>query len=195
MQVSRIVVPPPLRQEMLEKIHGSHQGINKCRERARQSVSWPGVSSELRDIVQNCPECCKAQQQRAQPLTPTPLPELPWQKVATDLFEWKQKTFLLIVDYYSCYVEIARLNQAMAEEVVNHTKSVFAHHGIPELVISDSGPQYTLELYAEFAKNYQFQHVTSNLYYPQSNGEAERAMGTIKNLLSKCKDPYLALLA
>ena len=102
--------------------------------------------------------------------------------------------YLLAVDYYSRYIEVAHLSQATANEVVNHTKSIFARHGIPETVISDNGPQYTSEHYSEFAKSYQFQHITSSPYYPQSNGEAERAVGTIKSLLKKCKDPYLALL-
>ena len=155
---------------------------------------WPGITEEIETVVRNCQECCKAQSQRAQPLTPSSLPQLPWQKVASDLFEWKQKTFLIIVNYYSRYVEIARLSNATAEEVVNHTKSIFARHGIPEVVISDNGPQYTSETYAEFAKRYQFQHVTSSPYYPQSNGEVERAVKTVKNMLKKCEDPYLALL-
>ena len=195
MRGSRIVIPPSLREETLGQIHSSHQGISKCRERARQSVWWPGISKELERVVQRCTECCKAQSQRAQPLVPTPLPELPWQKVATDLFQWKQKTFLLVIDYYSRYIEVARLNNSTAEEVVAYTKSIFARHGIPETVVSDNGPQYTSEMYAEFAKSYQFEHVTSSPYYPKSNGEAERAVGTIKRMWEKCDDPYLALLA
>jgi len=195
MRGSRIVIPPPLREEMLGQIHSAHQGISKCRERARRSVWWPGISQELARVVQNCRECCKAQTQRAQPLMPSPLPELPWQKVATDLFQWKQSTFLLIVDYYSRFIEIARLSNApTAEEVVTHTKSIFARHGIPECVISDNGPQYTSGLYEEFSKCYQFKHITSSPYFPQSNGEAERAVGTIKRMMAKCEDPYLALL-
>lgn len=125
------------------RIHDSHQGITKCRERAQQSVWWPGISGEITKVVRTCTVCCKAQTQRPQPLTPTPLPDLPWQKVGTDLFEWKQRTFLLIVDYYSRYIEIARLNHPTAEEVVTHSKSIFARHGIPEVVISDNGLQYT----------------------------------------------------
>ena len=126
MRGSRIVIPPSLHEETLGQIHSSHQGISKCRERARQSVWWPGISKELERVVQRCTECCKAQSQRAQPLVPTSLPELPWQKVATDLFQWKQKTFLLVIDYYSRYIEVARLNKSTAEEVVAYTKSIFA---------------------------------------------------------------------
>lgn len=122
MRGSRIVIPPPLHKEILGCLHSSHQGITKCRERARQSVWWPGISQELATVVQNCTECCKAQNQRAQPLVPTPLPDLPWQMVGTDLFEWHEQTYLLIVDYYSRYIEIARLRNTTAEEVITHTE-------------------------------------------------------------------------
>jgi len=73
MRGSRIVIPPPLRKEMLARIHTGHQGIVRCRERARQSVWWPGMSRELEELVKNCPECCKALKQRAQPLIPSKL--------------------------------------------------------------------------------------------------------------------------
>ena len=194
MRGSRIIIPPTLRETMLEKLHSSHQGITKCRERARQSVWWPGLSKQLEDRVHKCPECVKAQTQRAQPLKPTPLPQLPWQVVASDLFEWRQATYLLVVDYFSRFIEIARLNRTTTSEVVTHLKSIFARHGIPETLISDNGPQYASQEFAEFARDYEFEHRTSSPYFPQGNGEAERAVGTTKRLL-KNEDPYKALLA
>jgi len=41
---------------------------------------------------------------------PTTLPLLPWQQVTMDIFEWEKKQYLLAVDYYSHYIEIARLD-------------------------------------------------------------------------------------
>ena len=74
-------------------------------------------------------------------------------------------------------------------------QSVFAHHGITETVVSDNGPQYSSEIFSQFANEYRFRHITSSPHYPQANGEAERAVKTIKSLLGKAVDPYLALLA
>jgi len=57
-----------------------------------------------------------------------------------------------MVDYFSRWIEIARLSNQTSEEVILHTRSMFAHHGIPEVVVSDNGPQFSAELYAEFAR-------------------------------------------
>ena len=107
MRGGRIVVLAALRLEMLDCIHTGHQGISKCRERARQSIWWPGLSWQLEELVKNCSTCRKCSNQRREPLIPTSLPKLPWQQVATDLFELQSRHFLLIVDYYSRYIEVA----------------------------------------------------------------------------------------
>ena len=81
-------VPTALRKQVLNQLHEGHHGIKKCRERAKQAVWWPGMSNELDKLVNDCPTSYKFRCQRAEPLISTPLPNLPWQKVGTDLFEW-----------------------------------------------------------------------------------------------------------
>ena len=71
---------------------------------------------------------------------------------------------------------------------------MFFKFGIPEEVMSDRGSQFSFFLFQNFAKHYGFHHTFSSLRYVQSNGEEERAVQTIKNLL-KSHDPYFALLA
>ena len=66
----RIVIPPLLRRNLLSHIHEGHQGITKCRERARNSIWWPGISRYIEHLVSSCEICTKAQIQRAQPPIP-----------------------------------------------------------------------------------------------------------------------------
>ena len=195
MRGSRLVIPRDLQPGVLRQLHSSHQGISKCRERARQSVWWPGLSKQLEETVRRCSVCTKFQVPRVEPLMPSQLPSLPWQKVGTDLFEWEKSNYLLVVDYLSRWIEIAKLEQTTSRCVINHLSSIFARYGVPELVISDNGPQYSSESFKEFSRNYGFRHNTSSPHYPQANGEAERAVQTIKGLLKKAADPYLAMLA
>ena len=195
MRGSRVVIPASLHGSILCKLHDGHQGITKCRERAKYSVWWPGLSKQLESTVKSCQECLINTTQGSEPLRPSILPQHPWQKVGTDLFEWNKSTYLFMVDYFSRWIEIARLSNQTSEEVILHTRSMFARHGIPEVVVNDNGPQFSAELYAEFAQQYGFEHITSSPYHPQCNGEAERAVKIIKCLLKKSGDHYLALLA
>lgn len=43
----RVIVPAPMRSEMLKKIHASHIGIEGCLRRAREILYWPGMSAAI----------------------------------------------------------------------------------------------------------------------------------------------------
>ena len=77
-------------------------------------------------------------------------------------------------------------------------KSVFARYGIPDVLVTDNGPQFSSAKFAVFAKTWMFQHTTSSPYHPQSNGKAENAVKTVKRLFTKCQQSgqleFLALL-
>ena len=82
--------------------------------------------------------------------------------------------------------------------VVSHTKSIFARHGIPMLVISGNGPQLISSEYEDFSRKWDFIHDTCSPRYPKSNGKAEHHIQTVKKTLKKSltkgDDPYLALM-
>ena len=166
--------------------------MTKYRQRARDSVWWPGLKHDIDEIVFNCPTCCMYAIQKSEPLIPSLLSQRPWQSVGTDLFEWRETDYLLVVDYYSRFIEVAKLMTTTASSVISHLKLIFSHHGIPECLMSDNGPQYSAAAFEMFSEEYGFKHVTSSPRYPQANGAAERAVKTVKQLLEKNTDPYMA---
>ena len=72
---------------------------------------------------------------------------------------------------------------------------MFARHGVPETVRSDNGPQFASMEFTQFAREYGFRHVTSSPRYPQSNGQVERTVQSIKRMIKKSEDPHIAVLS
>jgi transposase InsO family protein len=192
---ARIVIPSSLRQTTLEALHVGHLGIEKCRAKARETVWWPKIGDDIQRFVSACSTCQHYAHDRVEPLLPTPLPDLPWQKVGTDLFELNGRNYVVVVDYYSRYIELMELRSKTTNDVINALRTIFSRHGVPLTVFSDNGPCYAATEFATFADTYGFSHETSSPRYAQSNGAAERAVQTAKNLLKKADDPYLALLS
>ena len=169
---SRIVIPTSLRLKTLDQIHQAHQGITKCRARARRSVWWPGMSSQIQELVQNCRVCRVMSPVPVEPLCPSTLPDKAWERLGADIFEFKKSHYLIMVDYYSRWIEVRKLSSLNAGSEVEAFKSIFCVHGILELVISDNGPQFSSGEFLSFASEYGFTHVTSSPRYPRANGEA-----------------------
>ena len=195
----KIVVPLTLRKEMLKIIHSSHLGMVKCKQRARDILFWPQMGKDIEEVISKCDICLECQSSNPkEPMISEKPATRPWESISTDLFKWDGDDYLLIVDSYSHFIEIAKLSNTTSQTVVMHTKSILARHGIPRTVKSDNGPQYTAEEYKKFSKEWKFNHVTTSPYHPQANGLAEKSVQIIKNLLTKAKmdnkDPYLSLL-
>ena len=110
------------------------------------------------------------------------------------MFVLNGDSYLIIVDYFSRYPEVIKLKSTTSRAIIEAMKAVFSRHGIPETVVSDNGPQYSAEEFAKCAAEYNFHHVTSSPHFPQSNGQAERTVQTMKNLLKESSDQYMSLL-
>lgn len=190
----RVVVPTALRQEILHKLHETHQGLAKCRLNAQATVWWPGLSKQLTDLINGCRVCQEQRPaQRHEPLRPTELPQRPWQQLGVDLCSHEGKDYLVAVDYYTRWIEVRYLGSTTATAVINKLRMIFATHGIPEAIVSDNGPQFQCREFQTFAQEYDFLHRTSSPGFPQANGEAESAVKIAKKILRQT-DPDLALL-
>jgi len=157
------------------------------------------MTSQIEDTVLNCQICNTYHQSSTkEPMLKHIIPDHPWSQIGADLFLFNSKNYLILVDYYSRFIKLNLLHTTTSQQVITHLKSQFARHGIPDRMITDNGPQFSSDAFKQFTKDYCFQHHTSSPHYPQSNGLAERAVQTVKNLLKKAildkRDLYLALL-
>jgi len=124
----------------MKKLHESHQGIQSTLRRARDVVFWPGMTSHITEAVEMCDTCNKFRnKQQREPIISHPVPDRPWERVGADIFEHDNSTYLVITDYYSNYFELQKLTTMTASNVIKICKTQFARHGIPDILITDSG--------------------------------------------------------
>ena len=83
-------------------------------------------------------------------MLPSDTPMYPWQRIAMDYFQFKNVWYLAFVDYYSRFPELIIANFLTAKELVSRSKALFARYGIPEVVVSDSGSQFTSDEWSQF---------------------------------------------
>lgn len=198
---TRLIVPQSFRKEVLSKLHSnSHQGITKTLQRANLSFYWPGMNKQITDMILACNTCLiYSKSSQPEPMIPHRIEKMPWAKIAADIYHLFGQSYLIVVDYYSKFFEVINLRKNLtAENVINCLKSMFSRQGIPKQIMTDNGPEFANYKFKEFSSNWEFDHLVSSPRYPQSNGQVERFVQTIKNTLKKAmsedKDPFLALL-
>ena len=196
-----IIIPNSVQTLILDRLHESHQGIEKCLLKARENVFWIGMMKDVTDRVKTCSICEKynKKSQQKEPLLQHEMPSRPFEKIAADIFFLDGQNFLLVADYYSKMPFVKTLKSMTSKETIDFLESVFAIHGIPKTLISDNARRFTSFEFDHFKKQWDFQHTTSSPHYPQSNGFIERTVQTVKNCLKKAKaqkqNPQLALLS
>ncbi|XP_044182055.1 uncharacterized protein LOC122962870 [Acropora millepora] len=145
-------------------------------------------------MVTNCCKCIEHRKPSSEPMILSVVPERPWQVLRTDLFSLNGRTYLLVMDYYSRFIEISIL-LASQKSSKTRIKVHISQTRNTNILRSDNAPKFVSTEFDEFSKEYSFTHVTSSQELSQANGEAERAVQTIKNALKKEKDPGKALMS
>ena len=110
----------------------------------------------------------------------------PKHRIGTDLFEFNEKQFFVMVDHYSSYPWLRRLRNISSASCIDVMKSVFSEFGYPEHIHSDSHRQFSSQEFNSFVHGFTVKHTMSN---------AECYVGTVKRMLKKCDNIYDALHA
>jgi len=58
---AQLVIPAAMTRLVLSRLYDFHRGIEAIERRARQTVWWPGITSDIVSTMQSC-DACKALQ-------------------------------------------------------------------------------------------------------------------------------------
>ncbi|KAK3880187.1 hypothetical protein Pcinc_015318 [Petrolisthes cinctipes] len=182
----RLLIPLSLRRETLERLHDGHQGMERTKRRARQTIYLPGIDRDIENIVSGCSRC--------RPLLPShpnePLwqdsnrPERVFESVSADYFHVAGQTYLVYIDRLSGWPHVTACpRHASADHLIRVLRSVFADTGVPVILRTDGGPQFTSSSVQRFLVRWGVEHRVSSPHNPRANGHAEAAVKAVKKLI------------
>ena len=135
------VVPSSMRKEMKETAHqDSHLGVEGCLSRLQEFLFLPGMSAKVCHYIATC-DICRTfdSSQRKETFLCIESADRPWEKVAVDLFTFDNKDHMVLVDYYSNFLEVDVLEAgSTSKHIIKKLKPHFARHGIPNILVSDN---------------------------------------------------------
>ncbi|BHF67904.1 hypothetical protein SprV_0301093300 [Sparganum proliferum] len=189
MFADRVVILSSLRPTALCQFHAAHPGTSRMKSLARSFAYWPGIDGDIDELVRRYSRC---QQSVKMPPRQPPVPwqpsERPWSRVHIDFAgPLNGVSYLILVDAYSKWPGIAPLNPATASATIAFLRRIFSQHGLPEVLVSDNGSQFTSSTFEDSCRQHNLQHLRSPPYHPQSNCQAERFVDTFKRALVKAR--------
>ena len=120
------------------------------------------------------------------PLHPWEWPSSPYQRIHIDFAgPFLNTNFLIVIDAHSKWIDVEIMNTITSQKTISVLQKLFASYGLPEIVVSDNGPQFCSDEFKLFLSRNGIKHITSSPYQPSTNGEAEKAVQIIKNALKK----------
>ena len=184
-----IAIPNSLRQQVLTQLHTSHMAIEKTKLLACDSLFWSNINANIEGYIKCCVTCLKFQQTQAkEKITHHDIPLRPWEVVGADVFHFKNKHHLCIIDYNSKIPVVKRLEGLSAENLINMVKIIFAEYGIPQKTMSVVGSNFVADRFQQFCKSINIEKVISSVYHHQSSRQVKACIKFMKCTFKKCAD-------
>lgn len=187
----RLVVPTDnsLKVELLREAHdkpaSGHPGERRTWDLLRQRYYWKAMKKEVQQYVRNCHSCKRAKHSNYQYhglLKPLPIPHRPWKDISCDFvvrlpYSQGKDAVLVVVDRFTKMRHFIPCNTATTSEQTaelfrNH---IWKHHGLPESIVSDRGPQFVSDFWKELCHILGIQVKLSTAYHPETDGQSENA--------------------
>ena len=188
---ARPFVPLSYRRRIFNIIHGlGHPGVERTRQSIADKFVWPNIRQDVCKWARECLPCQQAKIQRhvVPPIADFQVPAKRFQHVHMDLVSMPQSNghnhLLTIVDRFTRWPVAIPIPDMNAETVIdNFTYGWIAHYGVPEVVTTDRGSQFSSTIFTQLLKNWGTKHIQTTAYHPESNGMVERLHRRLKESL------------
>lgn len=197
-EFEQLCLPRSRREEAIKLAHqvgGGHLAAKKTKERLKLSFTWPTIAADVKHACQVCDECQKRRRVTVYdriPIAPVPNNEKVFDSWVMDcmgpLFpnqKVKYNYCLVLCDRVSRFPVAFCLPSLSAKCVCNALLQLFHMTGIPAVIQSDCGSNFTSQLTRTFLQVLGCTPRFNVPGRPQQSGLVERLIGTLKNMISK----------
>ncbi|GJS86193.1 putative reverse transcriptase domain-containing protein [Tanacetum coccineum] len=174
-----------------------HPGADKMYHDLKMLYWWPNMKADIATYVSKCLTYAKVKAEHQRPsglLVQPDIPEWKWEKITMDFITKLPKT---AAGYDSIWVIVDRLTKSAhflpmketdsTEKLMRlYMKEIVARHGIPVSIISDRDSHFTLRVWQSLHKALGTQLDLSTAYHPQTDGQSERTIQTLEDMLRAC---------
>ena len=199
----QLVIPRKLVPIILKNTHNDalsgHLGISRTIRRTQRLYYWRLMNSDIEKWIKSC-ELCSERKQPPNPVKAQiqcmPVASMPFERVSTDIMgpmpasgPFKYQYVLVFICYFTKYVELIPLSDIKASTVATaFVQNIICRHGSPNFLHSDRGSNYLSNIITETCKLLDISKTQTTSYNPQCNGQSERMMRSVKEMLSKYLD-------
>jgi hypothetical protein len=197
--INQIVIPKSMASDIIKLAHKEypygHFGISSTNWKIKLLYYWPGMTQDIKKEIENCDECQRTKSLKILPGMMIPIQSTiskPFQLIGMDIAGPLPITskgyqyFLVIIDYWTGWVEVARMKNITTDETIKKFKKYWINRfGIPQSIITDNGTNFVSKVAIDFYKSIGVDKKTTSVRHPQSDGKAEQVIGTIKNIIKR----------
>lgn len=174
--------PKAERLSLIESVHNTaHLGYEKTLSALKEKYFWPKMSKEVKEYCKSCLACKTSKGINVNP-TPTmgsqkKYCDYPWQFLTLDYVgpfptsgKGRCTCLLVVTDVFSKFIMVQPFRQATASSLVLFLEqTVFLLFGVPEIILTDNGSQFTSKEFASLLRQYGVKHWLTPSYHPQVN--------------------------
>lgn len=199
---SRVCIPKgALREEIMKEAHNSqysiHPGARKMYKDLRNHVWWSGMKKDVARFTSSCLVCQQVKAERQRPgglLQPLPIPEWKWEHITMDFVSGLPRTpsgknaIWVIVDRLTKTTHFIPFRVGLTTEglAALYIQQIVRLHGVPVSIVSDRDTRFTSHFWKSLQKGLGTQLKFSTAYHPQTDGQSERTIQTLEDMLRTC---------
>ena len=181
-------IPASIRRDSFMVAHQFHTGINSTINRLKFSCWWPGMRKDVDSWIRQCHVCNQCRPRTAKTNSSWPSSQ-PFERIHADWCHIPGTgNLLIIVDSASGWIESSLPMARTTGNIIDSLSTWCCRYGVPKLFVTDNAPEFTSEELNTWCSKNGISKRESPPYHPESNGNAERGVQTVKQFLRVWKE-------